>query len=442
MEYLKSIATNLEILLSKYGETQKQKGVEATEEKAKNETGNRIKKPLNAFMLYAQEQRAQVRAESMLTEITTINRILGEKWPSLDGAEKSKYYAMAKQERDKHAHTYPGWTAKDHWALRRHRNPKRLRKEKAAEPEKCRAVLGIERRAEWCKGCRRKKKCIRFSQSAALPFNGAESCLPDSTPAAPVSGVTSSLMSTNGMVSASSAQYRAGSPSSPTSSSGEATNEKGNRIKNPLNPFPLHMKEQCAQVRVEDRLTEFAAIDRILDEKWRALNGAEPSECHAMAPQEREMHTALTYPGRTAKVNYALSRGHCGKRRIRKKERQDEPGKCRKVLGITRQAEWCRACRCKQKCTRFSQNAALPLNEEVSHLPDSTPAASVSEVSSSMPVLASSADSTAGFHQLDFTNTSPELNWLNTYLPLSVSDFMDQNSAIDITDTCFDVPDL
>ncbi|XP_055354331.1 protein pangolin, isoforms A/H/I/S-like, partial [Paramacrobiotus metropolitanus] len=126
-----------------------------TRSEANNEKGNRIKKPLNAFMLYMKEQRAQVRTEHMLTDSAAINQILGKKWHSLDGAEKSKYYAMAEKERETHARTYPGWTAKDHWALRRHRKPKRLRKEeKATESKKCRAVLGMDRRAEWCRACR------------------------------------------------------------------------------------------------------------------------------------------------------------------------------------------------------------------------------------------------------------------------------------------------
>ena len=31
-------------------------------------------------------------------------------------------------------------------------------------PKKCRARFGLDQQAQWCKPCRRKKKCIRFLQ--------------------------------------------------------------------------------------------------------------------------------------------------------------------------------------------------------------------------------------------------------------------------------------
>ncbi|XP_055340169.1 protein pangolin, isoforms A/H/I/S-like isoform X2 [Paramacrobiotus metropolitanus] len=201
----------------------------------------------------------------------------------------------------------------------------------------------------------------------------------------------------NGMVSSSRAQHRAGSPTSSTSSvreamerRREAKKEKMNHVKKPLNAFMLYMKEQRAQVQAECTLKESAAINQILGKKWHSLDRAEQSKYYEMAKQEREKH-AQAYPGWTAKDNYAL----CGKKKRRKKEKSDEPKKCRAVFGIDRQAEWCKPCRRKKKCIRYSQNAALLLNGHENYLHDSKPAESVSCVSSSMQVLSPSADSAA-----------------------------------------------
>ncbi|OQV17172.1 putative Protein pangolin, isoforms A/H/I/S [Hypsibius exemplaris] len=125
-----------------------------------------IKKPLNAFMLYMKEMRASVQSECTLKESAAINQILGKKWHALDRTEQAKYYEMAKNEREMHAKNNPGWTAKDNYA--QCGKKKRRKKEKSDEPKKCRAIFGIDRQNEWCKPCRRKKKCIRYIQNAEI----------------------------------------------------------------------------------------------------------------------------------------------------------------------------------------------------------------------------------------------------------------------------------
>merc|ERR1711874_491759 len=72
-----------------------------------------IKKPLNAFMLYMKEMRAKVVAECTLKESAAINQILGRKWHALSKEEQSKYYEMARRERQLHMQMYPGWNARD-----------------------------------------------------------------------------------------------------------------------------------------------------------------------------------------------------------------------------------------------------------------------------------------------------------------------------------------
>ncbi|XP_064799083.1 transcription factor 7-like 1-B isoform X3 [Oncorhynchus masou masou] len=80
-----------------------------------------VKKPLNAFMLYMKEQRPKVVAECTLRESAAINQILGRRWHTLSREEQSKYYDMARKERQLHSQLYPGWSARDNYGKRKKR---------------------------------------------------------------------------------------------------------------------------------------------------------------------------------------------------------------------------------------------------------------------------------------------------------------------------------
>jgi transcription factor 7-like 2 len=115
-----------------------------------------IKKPLNAFMLFMKEQRAQVVSECTLRESAAINQILGRKWHELERTEQAKYYDMARQERLKHLQLYPGWSARDNYGLKKKRRRKREKiiGENGELPRKCRARYGLHQINLWCKPCR------------------------------------------------------------------------------------------------------------------------------------------------------------------------------------------------------------------------------------------------------------------------------------------------
>uniref|UniRef100_A0A4W5P0E4 Transcription factor 7 like 1a n=1 Tax=Hucho hucho TaxID=62062 RepID=A0A4W5P0E4_9TELE len=87
----------------------------------KEEKKPHVKKPLNAFMLYMKEQRPKVVAECTLKESAAINQILGRRWHSLSREEQSKYYDMARKERQLHSQLYPGWSARDNYGKRKKR---------------------------------------------------------------------------------------------------------------------------------------------------------------------------------------------------------------------------------------------------------------------------------------------------------------------------------
>ncbi|XP_036143061.1 uncharacterized protein LOC105837174 isoform X2 [Monomorium pharaonis] len=123
-----------------------------------------IKKPLNAFMLYMKEMRAKVVAECTLKESAAINQILGRRWHALGREEQAKYYELARRERQLHMQLYPDWSSR----ANTNRTKKRKRKQDTnSDPggnnmKKCRARYGLDQQSQWCKPCRRKKKCVRY----------------------------------------------------------------------------------------------------------------------------------------------------------------------------------------------------------------------------------------------------------------------------------------
>ncbi|CAF0957946.1 unnamed protein product [Rotaria sordida] len=143
-----------------------------------------IKKPLNAFMIYMKEQRAHIIEECALKESSAINKILGQKWKELSRSEQDRYYELAKEERNRHMQMYPNWSARDNYGIKKKRQIGRIQKNDSQDNDnslqknstntskqfdndclnlkKCRARYGLEGLNQWCKHCRRKKKCTKF----------------------------------------------------------------------------------------------------------------------------------------------------------------------------------------------------------------------------------------------------------------------------------------
>ncbi|XP_017056760.1 protein pangolin, isoforms A/H/I/S isoform X4 [Drosophila ficusphila] len=129
-----------------------------------------IKKPLNAFMLYMKEMRAKVVAECTLKESAAINQILGRRWHALGREEQAKYYELARRERQLHMQMYPDWSSRTNASRGKKRKRKQDTSDGGNNMKKCRARFGLDQQNQWCKPCRRKKKCIRYME--ALHENG------------------------------------------------------------------------------------------------------------------------------------------------------------------------------------------------------------------------------------------------------------------------------
>ncbi|XP_052854800.1 protein pangolin isoform X2 [Drosophila gunungcola] len=129
-----------------------------------------IKKPLNAFMLYMKEMRAKVVAECTLKESAAINQILGRRWHALGREEQAKYYELARRERQLHMQMYPDWSSRTNASRGKKRKRKQDTNDGGNNMKKCRARFGLDQQNQWCKPCRRKKKCIRYME--AMNENG------------------------------------------------------------------------------------------------------------------------------------------------------------------------------------------------------------------------------------------------------------------------------
>ena len=57
-------------------------------------------------------------------------------WHQLDKSEQAKYYEMAREERAKHMQMYPGWSARDNYAIHKKRRKKRPKQQQDSDDGK------------------------------------------------------------------------------------------------------------------------------------------------------------------------------------------------------------------------------------------------------------------------------------------------------------------
>ncbi|XP_030081726.1 protein pangolin, isoforms A/H/I/S isoform X3 [Drosophila hydei] len=95
------------------------------------------------------------------------DRLRIREWHALGREEQAKYYELARRERQLHMQMYPDWSSRTNAS----RGKKRKRKQDASSDaggnnmKKCRARFGLDQQNQWCKPCRRKKKCIRYMEA-------------------------------------------------------------------------------------------------------------------------------------------------------------------------------------------------------------------------------------------------------------------------------------
>jgi len=124
-----------------------------------------IKKPLNAFMIFMKENRPKLLEQegNATKQSAELNAVLGKMWQELPEDEQKKYYEKATVLKEEHSRLYPGWSARDNYAI--HKKKKAMRKQDRSnneniESKKCRARFGIDNQDRWCRHCKRKKRCL------------------------------------------------------------------------------------------------------------------------------------------------------------------------------------------------------------------------------------------------------------------------------------------
>uniref|UniRef100_A0A1I8EIR0 dTCF n=1 Tax=Wuchereria bancrofti TaxID=6293 RepID=A0A1I8EIR0_WUCBA len=146
-----------------------------------------IKKPLNAFMWFMKENRPKLMEELDYKERQSaeLNKELGRRWHDLPKEEQQRYYELAKTDREQHMQKYPGWSARENYAINKKKKRKRDKSADNGEQKKCRARFGVVNQDQWCKHCKRKKRCLWYRE-ASSPVGVVSSTTPG-TPGTPSS---------------------------------------------------------------------------------------------------------------------------------------------------------------------------------------------------------------------------------------------------------------
>lgn len=74
---------------------------------AKNK--ERIRRPMNAFMIFSKKHRGLVHQRHPNQDNRTVSKILGEWWYALDSEEKKKYHELASEVKEAHFKAHPEW---------------------------------------------------------------------------------------------------------------------------------------------------------------------------------------------------------------------------------------------------------------------------------------------------------------------------------------------
>jgi hypothetical protein len=82
---------------------------ERKDEVAMSKTASRIKRPLNAFMLYRKVYQKHVKKHFTINNHRFVSQLCGASWALEPGYIRRKYTEWAMVERDNHAKTWPGY---------------------------------------------------------------------------------------------------------------------------------------------------------------------------------------------------------------------------------------------------------------------------------------------------------------------------------------------
>ena len=94
---------------SKEGEGMMEGLENAKGKKGKKDGKARVRRPMNAFMIFSKRHRPLVHVKHPNQDNRTVSKILGEWWYSLGPEEKQRYHDLANQVKEAHFKAHPEW---------------------------------------------------------------------------------------------------------------------------------------------------------------------------------------------------------------------------------------------------------------------------------------------------------------------------------------------
>lgn len=137
---------------------------------------NRIKRPMNAFMLFISEKRKNPPPEVSSAESPMFNQLMSQVWRKMTREEQTPYYDLARKNAEEFKLKYPNFSNKQKPAdiLKKKTTPfpkkaaqnddSRSKPQPKTCRERCSTKYGYDNMDKWCTLCSNKRRVIRFSQ--------------------------------------------------------------------------------------------------------------------------------------------------------------------------------------------------------------------------------------------------------------------------------------
>ncbi|XP_034048618.1 nucleolar transcription factor 1-like isoform X2 [Thalassophryne amazonica] len=258
-------------------------------EPKKQRDGPHVKKPPNAFMMFAKEQREMIKTQYGVTHSSMVHQILGEKWRSMTKEEQDKYYSQAEEEKRLHSQLHPNWSFKDSYG--KSKKKAKNRSNSCFTNEECPLDLSQP-----------KRRCVHPVYDGTSEVQkvkvqtetwGAVRNHPPTQ-----SETMQPWMYTKDTLPSTSSLIRKSKPKK---------QRDGPHVKKPPNAFMMFVKEQREIIKAQYEVTDSSLVLQILGEKWRSMTKEQQDKYYDQAEEEKRLHSQL-HPDWSFKDSYGKNK--------------------------------------------------------------------------------------------------------------------------------------